>query len=508
MPKEFAVRLLLALSLAATALGQTDASRTIRPAPAAPRRLALVIGNRDYKQHPLANPVNDANDLAAVLGEIGFDVTVANDLNHSKIDLALRTYAAKVQAGDTALFYFSGHAMEVDGQNYLLPVGFDAAAEEDVKYQAVPASQVQERLQGRGARVTILILDACRDNPYRTWKRGVGGGLAGMSGSGVYVAFAAAPGKQADDNPNERNGRFTKHLLAELRVPGLTIDDVFNRVRTRVAGETGAKQVPFSNTGLIGTFVFRESAGGRPPVAEPPSVPELAHTPSARVNPQDGLRYLWIPPGSFMMGCSPGDSECAPDEKAGHQVTITKGFFLGETPVTQQAYRKVTGKEPSNFKGPNLPVEQVSWIDAQSYCKAIGGRLPTEAEWEYAARAGTMGARYGEMDAIAWYSGNSGSNTHDVAQKQPNTFGLYDMLGNVWHWVSDWYGPYSAVALNDPAGPSSGQFRALRRGFVERLCQVCPRVEPSRGPTGGPKPGVGVPLCRGITFRQLPGAEP
>jgi formylglycine-generating enzyme required for sulfatase activity len=187
--------------------------------------------------------------------------------------------------------------------------------------------------------------------------------------------------------------------------------------------------------------------------------------PQPQANPKDGLRYVWIPPGRFTMGCSPGDSECGNDETPPHAVTITKGFWLGQTPVTQAAYQRVTGKNPSNFKGSNLPVETVSWDEAQRYCKAIGGRLPTEAEWEYAARAGSAGARYGSLDDIAWYVGNSGDKPHEVGQKQPNAFGLYDMLGNVWQWMADWLGfDYPSAAVTDPSGPASGLLRAARGG--------------------------------------------
>ena len=191
-----------------------------------------------------------------------------------------------------------------------------------------------------------------------------------------------------------------------------------------------------------------EAAPSRPPVPAPPARPQAR---DSKVNPKDGLTYVWIPPGRFTMGCSPGDGECYDDEMPAHEAAIAAGFWLGQTPVTQQAYQRVTGSNPSHFKGANLPVETVNWDKAQSYCQAIGGRLPTEAEWEYAARAGTTGARYGNLDDVAWYSGNSGNQTHDVGQKQPNAWGLFDMLGNVWQWTADWY--------NTP-----GQFRTLRGG--------------------------------------------
>jgi len=139
------------------------------------------------------------------------------------------------------------------------------------------------------------------------------------------------------------------------------------------------------------------------------------------------------------MGCSPGDSECLDNEKPPHAEQIATGFWLSQTPVTQAAWKKVMNKKPSHFKGDQLPVERVDWNQASAYCQAIGGRLPTEKEWEYAARAGTTGARYGDLDAIAWYSGNSGGTTLPVGQKQANAYGLYDMLGNVWEWTSDNY---------------------------------------------------------------------
>jgi len=121
---------------------------------------------------------------------------------------------------------------------------------------------------------------------------------------------------------------------------------------------------------------------------------------------------------------------------------------MGQTEVTQAAWKKVMNDNPSNFKSDQLPVETVDWTQAGNYCKAIGGTLPTEKEWEYAARGGTTGARYGPLDAVAWYNGNSGGTTHPVGLKQPNAYGLYDMLGNVWEWTADNYdaaGKYKVI---------------------------------------------------------------
>jgi sulfatase modifying factor 1 len=185
-----------------------------------------------------------------------------------------------------------------------------------------------------------------------------------------------------------------------------------------------------------------------------------------RENPKDGLAYVWIPPGTFTMGCSPGDSQCSDSEKPSHPVSISKGFWMGQTEVTQDAYQKVMGDNPSNFKGAQRPVEQVTWDAASKYCRTVGLRLPTEAEWEYAARAGTVGARYGDLDRVAWYDGNTGHGTKPVGSQRLNAWGLYDMLGNVWEWAADWDGGYKAGKTTDPVGPPSGSGlnRVLRGG--------------------------------------------
>jgi eukaryotic-like serine/threonine-protein kinase len=156
-------------------------------------------------------------------------------------------------------------------------------------------------------------------------------------------------------------------------------------------------------------------------------------------NPKDALIYVWIPPGTFAMGCSPGDAACFQWEAPSHQVNVERGFWIGQTEVTQKAYSTVTGTNPSRYKGPDLPVEQLSWYNARWYCEAVGMRLPTETEWEYAARGSAKGPWYDSVASIAWYDGNSNDQTHPVAQKKPNLFGLYDMLGNVWEWVEDTY---------------------------------------------------------------------
>jgi formylglycine-generating enzyme required for sulfatase activity len=190
----------------------------------------------------------------------------------------------------------------------------------------------------------------------------------------------------------------------------------------------------------------------------------MAQAKKTKVNPKDGLTYVWIEAGTFTMGCSPDDDACQSDERPPHKVTLSKGFWIGQTQVTQAAYMKVTGMSPSNFKGDKLPVETVNYSDANKYCQAVDMRLPTEAEWEFAARGGSPNARYGAVDEIGWSTANSEVKTHEVGQKKPNAYGLYDMLGNVWQWVADWYGRYDDAAVTDPKGPATGTARLLRGG--------------------------------------------
>jgi formylglycine-generating enzyme required for sulfatase activity len=160
-------------------------------------------------------------------------------------------------------------------------------------------------------------------------------------------------------------------------------------------------------------------------------------------------------------------------ERPVHQVTISKDFWMGQFPVTQRQWHEVMGDNPSYFReaGPDAPVEQINWNQVQAFITKLNSpqsrwkvRLPTEAEWEYAARAGTKGETYGPLDQIAWYRANNSRTTHPVGQKLPNAFGLYDMLGNVWQWCQDWFGPYSSAPAVDPQGPAHGELRITRGG--------------------------------------------
>jgi formylglycine-generating enzyme required for sulfatase activity len=438
-----------------------------------PRRVALLIGNNKYPKQPLANAINDASDLSQALRETGFETELILDADLRTMDLGIQRFVGQLRPGDVALFYFSGHGISVEGENFLLPVSFAAEMEADVRYQAYSAARVRDLVRARNVQLSILVLDACRSNPFRASRSG-SGGLSGMSGAGAFIAFAADEGRTADDNPRERNGLFTKHLLREIKTPGLGLESLFTRVRRRVHEESQGRQVPFSYSGLLGDFAFVPAPPPAPPKPEPkppePKVipkaepkPEAPATPppapaspetlpsfgEKRLNAKDGLNYVYIPPGRSVIGCHPA-STCQEGDLPGREVQTTTGFWIGETEVTREAFLKVMGSAPplrlsAHLKMPvvlqgRLPVTDITAAQAHQYCRAIGLRLPTEFEWEFAARAGLGVSQPEPIEDFAWLAPantssvqkllEGGASTRPVAQKQPNLWGLYDMLGN------------------------------------------------------------------------------
>jgi serine/threonine protein kinase/formylglycine-generating enzyme required for sulfatase activity len=282
-------------------------------------------------------------------------------------------------------------------------------------------------------------------------------------------------------------GLVSKRVIANppslvKRLQGLKGASAIERLKIEILDRTK----PDAPLSAITAAVVIPALPKAAPSAE--NVKPAVNTGKVKVNSKDGLKYVWIAPGKFMMGCSPGDPNCDSDESPAHEVTISKGFWIGATEVTQAAYENVVGHNPSNFKGADLPVETVNWHLADSYCKAVGMSLPTEAEWEYAARGGSSRGRYGKLDDVAWWGVISEKKTHQVAQKQPNAYGLYDLLGNVAEWTASWYGPYEAGAATDPPGPTEGQYRTARGGSWQggmknsRVSSRLPRLPGARGP--------------------------
>ncbi|MDP2846554.1 MAG: caspase family protein [Humidesulfovibrio sp.] len=227
------------------------------------RRVALVIGNGAYKIAPLKNPTNDAQDMADALLEMGFDVSLKVNASHKEMEQAVREFGAKLKQGGLGLFYYAGHGVQVAGENYLIPVDTKIDAEADVKFGALNAGMALARMEDAGNDLNIVILDACRTNPFARSFRTAEQGLARMDApKGSLIAYATAPGRvAADSGGTGRNGVYTSFLLRHMREPGQKVEEILKRVRADVVRATKDKQVPWESSSLIGDFYFVPTQG-------------------------------------------------------------------------------------------------------------------------------------------------------------------------------------------------------------------------------------------------------
>lgn len=491
------------------------------------RRTALVIGNGDYASSPLRNPLNDAREIARALRGLSFDVTLKENLDQKEMKREIQGFGQKLQQGGVGLFYFAGHGVQVNGRNYLIPVGAAIEHEKQVEYEAVDMGAVLGEMDYARNRLNIVILDACRDNPFARSFRSTAQGLASVNApSGTLIAFATAPGSVANDGPGE-NGVFTGELIKAMSQPGLKIEDVFKHVRSAVREATRGKQIPWESSSMEGDFYFKPAA---PPVQaaqtqqaastqmqtaaasaersagsreDSSRTDRTARTLKTWKEPVTGLEFVWVPGGCFLMGSPQSEKNRAEDEGPVHEVCVD-GFWMSRTEITNGQFRKFqTDHNSRNYSGHSLngdsqPVAFVTWLDANNFAQWLMGqnggqytfRLPTEAEWEYACRAGSDASRYwgedifkacayeniADFTAQKQFGIQPGTDCDDgyaatapVGSFQPNKFGLYDMLGNVWEWCSDVYSLDSYVR-HDRKNPqfsdeSVGQSRVIRGGF-------------------------------------------
>lgn len=221
-----------------------------------PRRVALVIGNAAYATAPLKNPSHDAADMAAVLSRLGFAVRLLHNATNQTMAAEIEQFTRQLRRSRAGLLYYSGYGMQLDGQNYLIPVDAAFQHASDVKYQAIHLGWVLDRMEEAGNEINIVILDACRDTPFVRGVRSSQRGLAmTQAARGTLIAYATGPGKIALDQPG-RNGLYTKYLLQYMTHPKLAVEQMFKKVRIAVQIETHGRQLPWESTSLLGDFYF------------------------------------------------------------------------------------------------------------------------------------------------------------------------------------------------------------------------------------------------------------
>ncbi|MEW6208628.1 MAG: SUMF1/EgtB/PvdO family nonheme iron enzyme [Acidobacteriota bacterium] len=568
------------------------------------QRVALVIGNSAYRDAPLLNPVNDAKDMSAALRALGFEVIYGENLSQNLMKRNIRAFGDKIRNGGVGLFYYAGHGIQISGVNYLVPVNAVITKEEEVEYESVDVGLVLAQMENARNRLNIVILDACRNNPFARSFRSTKNGLASIDApSGTLIAYATAPGSVASDGGAGRNGLYTEELLRFMQTPDLNIEQVFKRVRIAVQSKTQGKQIPWESSSLVGDFFFSRTQPAPTPANPVPatdpaatelsfwesiknssdaddfkaylekypsgtfatlaknrirtleasakSTPPNTSVPSATkptsiggffkkvfgnplplrgfefetvtVDSRGGvkekrkgqaryftedingvaLEMVEIPGGTFLMGSPDSEAGRDGDEGPRHQVTL-QSFYMGKFEVTQAQWRAVASlpkvsrdldiATPDNprpripaLKGDNYPVEQVSWEDAIEFCARLSKarrreyRLPSEAEWEYACRAGTTTPfAFGETVTaeLVNYNGQypyaSAPNGTYREKTTPvgymdvaNALGLYDMHGNVWEWCLDaWHDSYNNAPTDGSAWEKAGDpgKRVLRGG--------------------------------------------
>ena len=222
------------------------------------KRVALLMGNSNYQHSPLKNPVNDAKDMAKVLQKMDFDVSLVLDANQEKMENAINTFSRKLTPGSVALFYFAGHGVQMNGENYLIPVDANIKRQSDVRYKAVNTGQVLDVMGESENNLNIVILDACRNNPLPRSFRSNSKGLARLDGpKGTVLGFATSPGSVAADGEND-NGVYTESLLKHIETPGISIEQLFKKVLQDVDKVTNGQQTPWTESSFTGDFSFIE----------------------------------------------------------------------------------------------------------------------------------------------------------------------------------------------------------------------------------------------------------
>jgi formylglycine-generating enzyme required for sulfatase activity len=481
------------------------------------KRVALLIGNAIYLEgnKPVSTALHDVRNLAAELRRSNFDVDLMENLTRAEMRRVLETFFAKIQPGSAALFYFSGFGIQIVNQSFLIPVDAQIRSEAEAKRDGFAIDNILSRMAQKGARVKIAIVDASRRNAYEGRLRSVSAGLWRTDvPDGTLAIYATAPGKVKEDDTGATS-LFMQQLLTEIRDPNNTAEEAFSRTRLAVSAASGNEQIPWVVSSLNEDFYFAKSKRMSmaappqlPPVGLPtlplPAPPRPANVPpsgtdqprrtpeasAASAPPTSSFRdcpdcpeMVVIPAGSFDMGGAGGTFDGPL-----HPVRIGEQFALSRYEITFDNWDVCLQAGACRFKPDDhgwgrgdRPVINVSWFDAKEYVAWLAQktgkpyRLPSEAEWEYAARGGTKTPFYWGTQVGARMANCRDCQTGEPVQTfavgtfPPNPFGLNDMAGNVAEWVEDcWNESYKGAPPDGSAWTNgSCSLRVLRGGSFD-----------------------------------------
>jgi uncharacterized protein (TIGR02145 family) len=409
---------MLILFMVSPLSGQSVSQQTARQE----QRIALVIGNGNYIGSTLANPENDARSMNEVLNRLGFVVSAYENLNAVQMKKAIDEFGAKLKGKNVGLFYYAGHGIQAKGYNYLIPVDAQLQTEEQVEYDCVRADRVLSLMETSGTRVNVIILDACRNNPFeRSWTRSPAGkGLAYMGApKGTLIAYATSPGTTASDGTG-KNGLYTSAILESIQIPGINIIQMFQNVRNIVSQKSGNKQIPWESTSLTGDFFFNP-AGVANAEIQNNSKKELLKVTSADesldllIDSRDNRQYKTV-----VIGGHPWMAE-------------NLNYDAGSGSWT---YENITANAV-------IYGRLYDWLTAKSACPS-GWHLPGNEEWTaltaFLGGDSVAGGKMKETDSKHWNNPNTGATNESGFTALPGGMGSSDGtfrgIGNYGCWWS------------------------------------------------------------------------
>jgi len=453
-------------------------------------KVALVIGNSKYQRGELENPVNDANDVAAVFSKYGFEVVKVLDADKQKMRESIRKFGEMLGPKTIAVLFYAGHGLQINGKNYLVPVDANFKSADDAEDQGVSLDGIMQRIESRRPRFNIVILDACRNNPFaRSYG---GGGLASVDApAGSLIAFATGPSKVAADGSG-RNGLYTSHLLRHINTPNLKIEEIFKRVRMGVMEQSAGAQVPWENTSLTEDYVLNTQ--GAAPIVAAPVATDVAWTATAdyaqlkaylTAHPIDASRDQVTlalaranankPLRSEALKLAVKDCDKCPKLTELSASTGAKKQYVGTDLITVEEYqhcvsagvcRDVKAAGAGTPLGAVLPVNNVSLNDASQYVQWINKmsrtkryRIPSQPEWMRIFQSGyflspgrTLAANKSLCDignfydltgavasAFPWNPNTCNDGfpfISPVGMFMPSLDGVFDLVGNLWQWTT------------------------------------------------------------------------